>query len=110
MRYSPVVSNTQIKGAIGLAVRAGGAALGTDACREAISRGKAKLLLLDPSASEATRRTWRESSAYLGIPLMLLPEKGLLEEAAGRVNVRVMAVTDPNFSKLILSRMENREN
>ena len=100
------MTDPRLAGALGLAVRARGAVIGQQSVQEAIYRRRAKLLLLDPSVSEESRKQWEILADREHIPLRMLGERDLLSQAAGRVNARICAVVDPNFVKLIRSRME----
>jgi len=88
-------------GALGLACRARGMAVGQQAVEEALRRGKARLLLIDPSVSAGSAKQWKASAATFGVPILELPEIGLLERATGKENARVACVSDANFEKLI---------
>ncbi len=95
------MNSERLASAVGLALRAGALALGQQAVRDALKRGRASLLLLDPSASEGSRSEWEAAARYRGIPVLVLPEAGMLEEATGRENARAACVSDPNFVRLI---------
>ncbi|MGI6160851.1 MAG: L7Ae/L30e/S12e/Gadd45 family ribosomal protein [Christensenellales bacterium] len=83
---------------LGLAQRAGKVISGSLA-EDAVKSKKAKLLLLDESASNNTRGLYERLCASAGIPLIILPE-GRLTQAIGKMR-KVAAVTDSGFAKNI---------
>ena len=103
------MNHEKLTGAIGLACRAGALAVGQQAAEDALKRGKARLLILDPSASDASRTQWEAAAANAGLPVLILPAEGLLGEATGRGNARAACVTDPNFIKLIRRNAETEQ-
>ena len=64
--------------------------------------GKAKLVLLEETASENTRERFTALCAAREVPLKLVPEVG---RAIGREGHVVMAVTDMHFMNMILGAM-----
>ena len=93
-------------GAVGLAIRAGKCVQGADATERAVRAGKAKLVLLDPAASENMQKDTENLCAYYHCPLVRLPEKGWLEQVTGAANRKVLAFTDAGFAKMILKYTE----
>ena len=91
----------KLRGAIGLAVRAGKCLQGADACQRAVRAGKVRLLLVDPSASENTLHDMRSLCEYYHCPWIMLPQEGLLEDVTGGENRRVLAVKDDGFAQMI---------
>ncbi len=92
--------------AIGLCQRAGKAQSGAFAAENAIKRGKAKLVLLEESASEATKTHYEKLCAAHGVPLMTTETVG---RAIGKEARIVMAVTDDSFRDLIERAMRNTD-
>ncbi len=92
--------------AIGLCQRAGKAQSGAFAAEKAIRAGKAKLVLLEETASEATKTHYEQLCAAHGIPLMLTETVGA---AIGKDARIVMAVTDASFRDLIERAMRNTD-
>ena len=72
-----------VSGLLGLACRAGQAALGADMALQEIRAGKAALLLLDAGASEGTRKKLLDACAYRSVPAYTLPE-GEISRACGK--------------------------
>ena len=92
--------------AIGLCMKAGKAQSGAFAAQNAIRAGKAKLVLLETSASPATKERYERMCAAHGVPLYTVETVG---RAIGRDAHIVMAVTDPAFQKMIEGAMPNTD-
>lgn len=92
--------------AIGLCQRAGKAQSGAFAAEKAIRAGKAKLVLLEETASEATKTHYEQLCAAHGVPLMLTETVGA---AIGKDARIVMAVTDVSFRDLIERAVRNTD-
>ena len=92
--------------AIGLCQRAGKAQSGAFAAEKAIRAGKAKLVLLEETASEATRTHYEQLCAAHGVPLYVVETVG---RAIGKDARIVMAVTDANFRDMIERAMRNTD-
>ncbi len=84
--------------AIGLCQKAGRCRTGAYAAEKAVHEGAACLLLIDKSASAATRGRYERLCAGRGVAL--LPVDGL-GAAAGRLGHIVAAVTDEGFAGMI---------
>ena len=92
--------------AIGLCMKAGRAQSGAFAVEQAIRNGKAKLVLLETSASEATKEHYARMCESHGIPLRFAETVG---RAIGKESRIVMAVTDPAFVQMIEGAMPNTD-
>lgn len=92
--------------AIGLCQRAGKAQSGAFAAEQAIRNGKAKLVLLEESASDATKEHYARMCGSRGIPLRFVETVG---RAIGKDARIVMAVTDPAFVQMIEGAMPNTD-
>jgi len=55
---------------LGIAMRAGVLTLGTDGVLKAIASGSAAFVLMDETASENTKKKFRDSCAYYGVTLV----------------------------------------
>lgn len=91
----------KLEGAVGLAIRAGKCVQGTDACERAVRSGKAKLLLVDPAASDNLKKDTENLCAYYHCPREIIPEAGWLELVTGAENRRTLAITDTGFAGMI---------
>ncbi len=92
--------------ALGFAMKAGKLAVGEFAAQKAVRSGSAKLMILDPAASENTKKQWRDACAFRDLPLVTAKDMG---EAIGKPGRMVAAATDENFSKMIIKAAENCE-
>ena len=92
--------------AIGLCQRAGKAQSGAFAAEKAIRAGKAQMVLLEETASEATKTHYEQLCAAHGVPLLFVETVG---RAIGKDARIVMAVTDASFRDLIERAMRNTD-
>ena len=96
------MAETKLFNCLGLCRRAGKCQSGAFAAERALKAGKAKLVLLEKTASENTKDRFSALCAGRNIPLMLVPEVG---PAIGREAHGVMAVTDIGFVNMILDAL-----
>lgn len=96
------MAETKLFNSLGLCRRAGKCQSGEFAAERAVKTGKAKLVLLEETASENTKARFSFLCAGRGTPLKLVPEVG---RAIGREGHVVMAVTDIQFMNMILGAM-----
>ena len=92
--------------AIGLCMKAGKLVSGAFAVEGAIRKGGAKLVLLEESASDATKETYERMCAAHGVPLRTVETVG---RAIGKESRIVCAVTDPAFQKMIEGYLPNTD-
>ncbi len=92
------MAETKLFNCLGLCRRAGKCQSGEFAAERAVKAGKAKLVLLEASASENTQARFSSLCAGRNTPLLLVPEVG---RAIGREGHVVMAVTDTGFANMI---------
>ena len=76
---------------ISLAYKGGNLVTGTELCRSAISKGKAKLVLLSRDCSDNTRILFTDKCLHKGIPIRIFGTKSRLGRA-GKVDRAVAAV------------------
>ena len=93
------MAETKLYNSLGLCQRAGKCQSGEFAAARALKAGKAKLVLLEKTASENTKAHFSSLCAGRGVPLKLVPDVG---RAIGRESHVVMAVTDIRFANMIL--------
>ena len=79
---------------------------GAFAAENAIRSGKAKLVLLEETASEATKTHYEQLCAAHGVPMHLVETVGT---AIGKTARIVLAVTDPAFRDMIERAMNNTD-
>lgn len=89
-----------LRGALGLAFRAGQLIPGAEKALMAIRDGRAGLILVDESASDNTRKKLSDGCAHRNIPWHQTPE-GILGEAIGRPGVGAAAILTGGMSDKI---------
>ena len=94
---------------IGLARRAGRVESGDSAVRNAIDRGKVKLLILASDSAERTRKNFGRLADDAGIPLIIYGTKVSLGGILGRPARSVVAITDGSLAHGALLEMERGE-
>lgn len=87
---------------LGLARRAGHLVIGTQAVREAASRGQLALVIVAEDATENARRRLDSVVREQGIAVVRLEERESLGRAVGRGNVVVVGVRDRGFGARIV--------
>ena len=92
--------------AIGLSMKAGKVKSGAFAAESTIRSGKAKLVLLEETASEATKTHYEHLCAAYGVPFYTVESVG---SAIGKGSHIVMAVTDHSFRDMIERAMRNTD-
>lgn len=96
------MTETKLFNCLGLCRRAGKCQSGAFAAERALKAGKAKLVLLEETASENTKDRFSALCEGRKVPLRLVPEVG---RAIGREAHGVMAVTDIGFVNMILDAL-----
>ena len=96
------MAETKLFNSLGLCRRAGKCQSGAFAAERALKTGKAKLVLLEETASENTKDRFSALCEGRKVPLRLVPEVG---RAIGREAHGVMAVTDIGFVNMILDAL-----
>ena len=84
-------------------MKAGKIASGDFSVEKAVRSGTAKLVMLDESASENTKKQWRDACSFRNIPLIRIRAMG---SAIGKPARMVAAVTDEGFSAMIIKNNE----
>jgi ribosomal protein L7Ae-like RNA K-turn-binding protein len=88
----------KITGLLGLARRAGGVAAGTDAVREAIREGRARLVLTASDASPVQTAKVRRTLAGHPVPHASWGTRVELGAAVGMPSLSAVAVTHPKLA------------
>ncbi len=96
------MAETKLFNCLGLCQRAGKCQSGAFAAERALKAGKAKLVLLEETASENTKDRFSALCEGRKVPFRLVPEVG---RAIGREAHGVMAVTDIGFVNMILDAL-----
>jgi len=89
-------------GMIGLCAKAGKIMFGAGACETGIKRGKIKLLLIEDTASENTKKDFMDACEYYNVPVILNASPRKIGEAAGRPANKVFGIVCPGFSKRLI--------
>ncbi len=92
------MSNEKVWGALGLCRRAGKCILGDEAAERAVRAKKAKLVVVDPSLSEASRQKYQRLCKKEAVPYMEMPRVG---EAVGKPAGKIAAIADAGFAEMI---------
>ncbi len=101
------MSETKCYGMIGLARKAGRLVAGDALCEDAISRRRAKLILLAADAGTNTRDRFVALCEKSGVELIEFGNKTELGHRLGREAYAVAAVLDRSFAKSIRSCMND---
>ena len=96
------MAETKLFNCLGLCQRAGKCQSGAFAAERALKAGKAKLVLLEETASENTKDRFSALCEGRKVPFRLVPEVG---RAIGREAHGVMVVTDIGFVNMILDAL-----
>ena len=81
----------KLKGYLGLAVRAGQAALGSSLALRDIRDGRAAVVLIDEGASENTRKKLGDACAFRRVPCLTVPS-GWIGESCGKSDRMAVSV------------------
>jgi ribosomal protein L7Ae-like RNA K-turn-binding protein len=103
MKESP--GKTEALALLGLAQRAGAVAAGTDATRDAVRKGKARLVVLAEDGSEVQRAKVLPLLLERGVPHGTLGSMVEVGGALGRGPVAALAVTERGFAGEIRKRL-----
>ena len=97
--------SVKMNAAIGFAAKAGKVKGGDFIAEKSIKSGLAQLIILDTSASEATKKKWQNACEYRKVPLVMLDDAGV---HMGKPGNMVFAVTDEGFAKMIIQAAEEK--
>ena len=97
---------SSVYGLLGLARRAGGAVPGTEAVREAVREGRARLVLLAEDASPSQREKVERTLAGRPAPRVSFGDRSGLGAALGKRPVSAVAVTQASLASRILAELE----
>ncbi len=96
-----------VKTAIGFSMRANKCITGDFACEKAIKAGKARIAMLDGSASDATKQRYMALCGRNGIMCIIIEGMG---EAIGKEGRMVAVVTDVKFAGMICEAYKEGNN
>lgn len=89
---------------LGFAQKAGRVRSGELAASKELKAGRARVVVLDSSASENTKKHWRDMCENAGVPLIFAENVG---RAIGREAHIVACVTDNGFAEMLLRSQVN---
>jgi len=92
--------NDRLRGAVGLAMKAGKCRSGDFIVERMLKRGQILLVLIDDAVSAATRERYTEACQKRDIPLLFVEDPG---EAIGKPAHRILGITDSGFQKMIMN-------
>ncbi len=89
---------------IGLAYRAKKVVLGTDNIIEAMKRNQVSLIILGTSASIGTQKLIQDKARTNNVDVMMVleNEEKNLSKSLGKKNVKVLAIKDKGFKKMMI--------
>ncbi|MBC8014662.1 MAG: ribosomal L7Ae/L30e/S12e/Gadd45 family protein [Sporomusaceae bacterium] len=96
-----MINEQKISSLLGLAQKAGKLSSGELAVEKAVKSGQAKLLIIATDCSAATKKGYRDMTAYYHVELHELFSKEQLGACIGKVYRAALAVTDAGFSTAI---------
>lgn len=96
----------KINAAIGFCARAGKLKSGDFAVEKALKSNKARIVILDETASDNTRKTWENACSYRSVRLLLMESPGIM---AGKKDNKVFAVVDDDFAKMIVNAFDSQQ-
>lgn len=86
---------------MGLCMKAGKLAYGSDMCEERIKNNQAKLLVVAEDASDNTKRKFENLCSSNGIDFVFLGTIDLISHNIGKNNKAIVAVLDEGFATRI---------
>lgn len=90
--------NSRLDNALGLCMKAGKCQSGEFSVENCIKKGKARLVLVQQSASDNTKKHYTDLCAHYELPLLFIENVGL---AIGKGSRIAVAVTDDSFKQMI---------
>ncbi len=92
----------KLEGMIGLCVKAGRMAFGSEACTAFVRSGKMPLVIVAEDASENTKKRMQDKCTSYGTPLIFFGTVSSLAKCTGKGKVSVLGVRDTGFASAIL--------
>ncbi len=108
LRLAKIISRTDAETPgklLGLAIRARNVVVGSTAVELGLKRGKVRLVLIDISAAEATILRTEMICQAARRSMIQWPVRNGLAEMAGKVNCRVIGITDNAFAHALIKQL-----
>ena len=97
---------TKIYSMLGLAMKAGKIAFGSDMCEEKINKGTVSLLIIAEDLSDNTKDKFIKLANLYNINYVMLGEIDLLSNSIGKINKGIIAVLDVGFGNKIMQMVK----
>jgi len=91
---------------LGLAMKAGKIAYGSDMCEEKIKKGIVSLLIIAEDTSDNTKEKFIKMANLYNINIIVLGKIDLLSNSIGKINKGVFAVLDSGFGNKIMQMVK----
>lgn len=95
---------------LGLARRAGQVQIGAFLTERAVQDGICELIVLASDAADNNKKKFLNAASYYKVPLIVYGTKETLAQALGKDNAVAAAVTDKNFARGIIDKIESMQN
>ncbi len=92
----------KLEGMIGLCVRAGRAAFGSEACEALVRGGKLPLVIVAEDASDNTKKRMQDKCTTYGVTRISFGTVASLAKCTGKGKVSVIGIRDTGFAAAIL--------
>ena len=102
-----LLQKSKLESLLGFAAKARKLAIGNEAVKQAVSRNKAKLIIIAQDATENTQRQIKYLCEKQKIPWVYYGTKNSLGSLLGKTEVVVIAVIDPIFAQNIAKLWED---
>lgn len=97
---------TKIYSMLGLAMKAGKVAFGSDMCEEKIKKGTVSLLIIAEDLSDNTKDKFIKLANLNNINYIIFGEIDLLSNSIGKINKGIIAVLDVGFGNKIMQMVK----
>lgn len=96
-----MIIKNKIYGYLGLCMKAGKLAFGTEAVIESLEKRKAKMVLMAKDCSERTQKKLQEITKQYQVPFFMIGTTEEISKAIGKSNKAVISIKDGNIAKEI---------
>ena len=96
-------------GLIGLSARARKIVYGADSTKEALEKGRVKLVIVSKEASEKTIKNFKFYSEKYSVPICIFGKIEDLSKSIGKKNKAILGILDENLAKEIKKIIDGGE-